>query len=218
MRYAMPETTSAANKLVSHLKGFRDHLKPDEQPVMTMPAIWQSAHGQGNQACDVVLTNQRLIGYIYKSFPRTYLFFESIDLPAISQVSLQQRTYEPIFREILVSDNRQQIYIRAPRQKIETLFKSLRAAVDGQTPDIAPANEQSRISTVFERRAIRAEFEQSPLGITILFVGGIIFEIIGVVLWASTSNPTIGLPLCFAGFVAVATAIMSRRSKRVSKR
>lgn len=217
----MPEsvsTASTAEKLVSHLKGFRNHLKPGEQAVMTMPAIWQREGGEGTQACDVVLTNQRLIGYIYKTFPRERLFFESIDLPALSQVSLQQRTYEPLFREILLSDNRQRIYVRAPRQKIEQLFKALRATMDGQTPTISAEEGEetghSRISTIFERRAIHGQFEQSSLATTILFVGGIVLEIVGVLLWAATNSPSIGLPLCVAGFAAVTTGILNRRSKR----
>jgi len=61
---------------------------------------------------------------------------------------------------------------------------------------------------------MRASFERSSLAIVLLFVGGLILEIGGALLWRVTQSAQIGLPLCIAGFVAVATSIMIARQRR----
>jgi hypothetical protein len=66
---------------------------------------------------------------------------------------------------------------------------------------------------VYERQEVRGPFETSLLGITVLFVGGLILEIIGIMLWMSTGSAAMGLPLCFAGLLAVFFAIRTGRQR-----
>jgi hypothetical protein len=218
-----------AEKIFTRLKGLRNHMQPGEEPLFSVPAIWDSGRGQHSMACDVVLTNQRLLGYVFVTFPRERLFLEALTLARITAVSFRQKTYEPIFRELLVSDGEQKVYIRAPRQKIEALYQELRSAIEQYAPAAEPAlgDEQenevpdvpmNRHSTTpaapaYGRQEIRTTFERSPLAITLLFVGGLILEIGGAVLWAVTHSAQTGLPLFIAGVVAVITATLVRRQR-----
>ncbi len=187
---------------------------------MTIPAIWDSGWEQPSMPCDVVLTNQRLIGYVFVTFPRQRLFLETLSLSAITTVSLRHKSFEPLFRELLVSEGQRKVYIRAPRQKIESLYQALRSAIEQYAPgDVEPrfivgndANVE-HVSPVFGRQEIRSEFQNSPLAITLLFTGGLVLEIAGAVLWAITQSVQVGLPLIIAGLIAVFTAFMLRRQR-----
>ncbi len=209
-----------AEKILASLKGLRDHMQPAEEPLMTIPAIWDSGWEQPSMPCDVVLTNQRLIGYVFVTFPRQRLFLETLSLSAITTVSLRHKSFEPLFRELLVSEGQRKVYIRAPRQKIESLYQALRSAIEQYAPgDVEPrfivgndANVE-HVSPVFGRQEIRSEFQNSPLAITLLFTGGLVLEIAGAVLWAITQSVQVGLPLIIAGLIAVFTAFMLRRQR-----
>jgi hypothetical protein len=182
--------------------------------------IWNSQERQHSTPCDVVLTNQRLIGYYFVSFPRERLFFEELTLSHITHVSLRQKSFEPIFRELMISEGQRKIYIRAPRQKIETLYAELRSAIEQDAPasesvfEHESSDQSSRPSPAYGRQEIRAPFANSPLAITLLFIGGLILEIVGAILWAVAHSSQAGLPLCVAGFISVITATLVRRQRR----
>ncbi len=209
-----------AEKILASLKGLRDHMQPGEEPLMTIPAIWDSGWEQRSMPCDVVLTNQRLIGYVFVTFPRQRLFLETLSLNAVTTVSLRHKSFEPLFRELLVSEGQRKVYIRAPRQKIESLYQALRNAIEqyapgGVEPRFIVGNDANveHVSPVFGRQEIRSEFQNSPLAITLLFTGGLLLEIAGAVLWAITQSVQVGLPLIIAGLIAVFTAFMLRRQR-----
>jgi hypothetical protein len=215
----MQQKNATADKLLKQLKGLRNHLQPGEEPIFTVPAIWDNGQAQRSMPCDVVLTNQRLFGYVYVTFPRERLFLDALSLTEIKAVTFRQKTFEPVFRELLVSDGQRKVYIRAPRRKIESLYEALRSAMEQYAPKAQPALEHEETSNVnetapsFGRQEIRTTFESSPLAIILLFIGGLILEIGGIVLWTATQSTQIGLPLIVAGIVAVITAILVRRQK-----
>ena len=173
--------------------------------------------------CEIVLTNQRLIGYAHIKFPRERLFLETFPLTTITTVSLRQKSFEPLFRELLVSDGRRKAYLRSSRDKIELLYSSLRSAIETYAPGTPLTTQTSTVevdkdntarpSPVYGRQEIRTTFEQSSLGITILFIGGILLEIVGAISWSVTSSTQVGLPLCIAGFVSVLVSILLRRTR-----
>ena len=209
----------SAQKIFASLKGLRDHMQPDEEPLTTIPAIWDSGLNQRSMPCDVVLTNQRLIGYVFVTFPRERLFLEALSLSVITTVSLRHKSFEPLFRELLVSDSQRKVYIRAPRQKIERLYQALRGAIEQYAPaaQLPLHNEETDAGgvdhggPVYGRQEIRREFYRSPLAVTLLFIGGLLLEIGGAVLWAITQSAQAGLPLFIAGFIAVFTAFVVRK-------
>lgn len=215
----MPPKTETAEKILARLKGLRNHMQAGEEPLFTVPAIWDSGQEQRSMACDVVLTNQRLFGYVHVTFPRERLFLDALVLTNIKAVTLRHKTFEPVFRELLVSEGQRKIYIRAPRQKIEKLYEALHSAIEQYAPDTqaALAEEEAgniaQASPTYRRQEISTSFERSPLAITILFIGGLLLEIGGVVLWAVTQSAQTGLPLIIAGLVAVITAILVRRQR-----
>ena len=217
----MPPQSRTAEKILSRLKGLRKHLQADEEPLFSVPAIWDGGQSQRSIACDVVLTNQRLFGYMYVNFPRERLFLDALQLNSIKAVSLRRKTYEPVFRELLVSEEQRKVYIRAPRQKIESLYEALRAAIAQYAPsaqvalgdDGGSSPSQVTPSPVYGRQEIRTSFERSPLAIILLFVGGLLLEILGAVAWAATQSAQTGLPLIIAGLAAVVTAILLRRAR-----
>jgi hypothetical protein len=215
----MQSKNGNADKIMKRLKGLRAHLQPDEEPLFSVPAIWDSGRDQNSKACDVVLTNQRLFGYVYVTFPRERLFLDALTLAEIKAVTFRQKTFEPVFRELLVSDGQHKVYIRAPRKKIERLYEALQSAMERYGPNIQPAlqSEETKpineTTTAFGRQEIRTTFERSPLAITLLFIGGLVLEIGGIVLWVTTQSSQTGLPLIVAGFVAVITAILVRRQR-----
>jgi hypothetical protein len=215
----MQSKNVTSNKIIKHLKGLRTHLLPDEEPLFTVPAIWDSGKDQHSEPCDVVLTNKRLFGYVYITFPRERLFLDALNLTEIKAITFRQKTFEPVFRELLVSDGQHKVYIRAPRKKLERLYAALQSAMERYGPNTHPSeqNEETKpaneTSAVFGRQEIRTTFERSPLALILLFVGGLILEIGGIVLWTTTKSAPTGLPLIVAGFVAVITAILVRRQR-----
>jgi hypothetical protein len=215
----MPSQSKTAEKILTRLKGLRNHMQADEEPLFSVPAIWDGGQSQHSTPCDVVLTNQRLFGYIFVSFPRERLFLDALQLNDIKAVSLRHKTYEPIFRELLVSNGQRKVYIRAPRQKIESLYEALRAAIAQYAPSTQvaiedePSSSQTTSSPVYGRQEIRTSFERSPLAIILLFVGGLLLEILGAFVWVATQSAQTGLPPIIAGLIAVITAILLRRTR-----
>lgn len=215
----MPSRTESAEKILGRFKGLQKQMQASEMPLFTVPAIWDGGQGQRSMPCDVVLTNQRLFGYVFTSFPRERLFLDALSLAKIKAVSLRHRSFEPLFRELLVSDGQRKVYIRAPRQKIESLYDALRMAIEQHAPSAQAALiEEEAVSAdrtfpAFGRQEIRARFERSPLAITLLFIGGLILEIGGAVVWAASHSEQAGLPLIIAGVVAVITAFLVRRQR-----
>lgn len=223
--------TQTPEKIFRQFKDLRQHLQAGEIPIYSGPAIWDGGQGPHSTPCDIIVTNQRLFGYSYTRFPRERLFLDALPLDTITGISLRQKSFEPLFRELGVRTTKRTVYIRAPRQKIEQLYDVLRSAT-GQAggihtspglnlADAHPtassrpfAPPESPASPVFGRQEIRASFEHSSLAIVLLFVGGLILEIGGVLLWLATQSAQVGLPLCFAGFVAVVTAILNVRQRR----
>ena len=207
------------DKIIRDLKGLRSQLQPDEEPLFTVPAIWDSGQDERSVPCDVVLTNKRLFGYVYITFPRERLYLDALTLNAIKVVTFRQKTFEPVFRELLVSDGQHKVYIRAPRKKLEGLYEALHLAMEryGPNKQAALQNEESKpinvTSTTFGRQEIRTTFERSPLAIILLFIGGLILEIGGIIVWSTTQSASTGLPLIVAGFVAIMTAFLVRRQR-----
>jgi hypothetical protein len=220
----VPNTKSTADKILAQIKSLHKHLQPDEQPLLTLPAIWDAGQNTKSIACDVILTDQRLLGYYFVSFPRERLFLDALALQEIRTVAIRQKNFEPLFRELLVSDAQRKIYIRAPRQKIEMFYTELRSAIETYAQANTPtydtddtANEQIAITAspapVYGRQEIKTAFESSNMAILLLFMGGLGLEIGGATLW-ETVGQAIGLPLCLAGFVLVFAAIVQRRQRR----
>jgi hypothetical protein len=206
-----------AEHILTQVKGLSAHLQPDEQPLLALPAICEKR----GTPCDVIITDQRLLGYYRVSFPRERLFLDALPLAQIRNVSLREKSFEPIFRELMVSANQRKVYIRAPRQKIEQLYAELRSAIETyvQNPVSEPelesgsAPEETVPAPVFGRQEIRTEFERSNTAIMLLFVAGVVLEIGGALLWGSIGQ-SIGLPLCIAGFVMVFASFVQRRQQR----
>lgn len=219
------QTTSSARdaqKILRRVKGLREQMQPGEEPVLSAAGIWDSGKEQRSTPCEVIVTNRRLLGfYTSRISPRSRLFLEQIDLANITAVSLRQKTYEPIFRELMVSEGKRKVYIRAPRRIIEAMYAALQTAIgqverkapvafEGEprqklTPDAAPS------APVYGRQDVRTTFEGSPLAIILLFVGGLVIEVAGFALWGITGSVQVGVPLFFAGLVAVITAMILRR-------
>jgi|GEM_PF-556087 len=231
----MAKTTS--DKILSHLKGLQAQMREGEQPLFTIPAIWENAVEHESNACDLVLTNQRLFGYIYTTFPREHLFLDALELHEITTVSIREKNFETLFRELLVSAGHKRVYIRATRKKIEEAAAALRSALAEYAPATHAAleaktgkpgttdtldgqgntaNEIEKESTTptYSREQVRQPFNRSPLGITLLLVGGLVLEVLGILAWAATGDAQTGLPLCFAGIVAVVVATLTRRQLR----
>src|SRR5947207_14689314 len=180
-------TTRTIEKIFRRVKGLRDQMQPGEEPLLAVPAIWDSGQEQHSTPCEVIVTNQRLLGYYSVSFPRKRLFLEELSLATLTTVSLRHKTYEPLFRELLVSEGRRKVYIRAPRRYIEALFAALRSATGEYVPAAQPTFEDNpgKDAAVYGRQDIRTSFDRSPLAITLLFVGGIVLAILGFVLWCA---------------------------------
>ncbi len=213
--------TTTAEKILRRFKGLRLHLQQDETPFFTMPAIWDGGQESHGTACDIIVTNQRVFGYIYTTFPRERLFLNALPLASIRAVTLREKSFEPLFRELLLSSSKRKIYIRAPRQKIESLQETLRAAMAQESAETQPDADlvdtplmTTTQAPVYGKQDMRGTFERSPLAIVALFVGGLALEILGAVLWIVSQSAQAGLPLCAAGFVAVVTSILVLRQRR----
>ncbi|MBO0790178.1 MAG: hypothetical protein J2P36_04435 [Ktedonobacteraceae bacterium] len=215
-------TRTPAEKILARTKGLHKQLQTGEQPQMSIPAIWDGGQQAHSTACDIIITNQRLLGYYLVSWPRERLFLDDLALADITTVSLRQKKFEPVFRELLVSTSERNVYIRAPRAKIETLYNALRCSIESHVPSAspsftsdeaaqpAPTTDEPSAAT-FEHQEVSRPFETSPLAITLLLMGGLLVEIIGLLLWINTRSSAIGLPLLIAGIVAVVVATMLRR-------
>ena len=220
----MPTQTSTAEKILRNIKGLRTHLQEGEEPVFAIPAIWDAGQGRTSTPCDVIVTNQRLIGFYMRSFPREHVFLDALNLRELVNVTWRQKSYEPVFREILVSDGRRNVYIRAPKRKCEALYAALREETEKISGKVPVENattttaEELEVTTTprtaYGRQDIRTAFDTSILAVLILFVGGMLLEVIGILLWIYTQNRQIGLPLAVAGFAAVIAAILIRLQKR----
>lgn len=241
----MPARRTNAEKILARLKGLASYLQPNEEPIAAFPAIWDNA--SGSTLCDVVITQQRVIGFYFRSFPRERLFLDSLSLSQIKSVTFRQKSHEPLFRELFITEDNRQVYVRAPRKKIADLHAALQAAIDQYGVSKAPhgqedtdvgqdlgderlelingeqkvvdegqeavGNIQASQQTLYGRQELQKPFETSTLVILLLFVGGIVLEIVGVRLWSVTGDAQIGFPLCFAGFVAVGASIWLRRKQ-----
>lgn len=217
----MAAQTTTVEKILRRFKGLRQHLQENETPLFTVPAIWDGGQESHGTACDIIVTNQRVFGYIYATFPRERLFLDALPLASIRAVTLREKSFEPLFRELLLSSSKRKVYIRAPRQKIESLQAALRSAmmqVSAETRPDAGTVDTSSMTTaqapIYGKQDIRGTFERSPLAIVMLFVGGLALEVLGALLWIVSQSAQAGLPLCAAGFVAVATSILVLRQRR----
>jgi hypothetical protein len=226
----MPSTNQnkVAERILGQLKGLRERMQSGEEPLLDIPGIWDSKQEETGQsmACDIVLTNQRLMGYAYTAFPRERLFLEAIPLAEITAVSLRHKTFEPLFRELLVRDGERKVYIRTSRRHIEALYEGLRSAIEEYAPQAqsaleheenhteAPASASSRPSPVYGRQDIRTAFENSPLAVTLLLIGGLALEVVGILVWVITKSASTGGPLFFAGLLCVIFSIIVNRQRR----
>lgn len=218
---------TSSEKILARFKGLQTQMRDGEQPLYTTPIIWVNATTQESNACDLVLTNQRVFGYISITFPRARLFLDDLALESIRAVSLREKSYQGVFRELLVSDGQKKVYLRAPRAKIEATYAALREAIeqyassaqstpatDGLENESDDATAARQATPIFGRQEIRQSLERSPLGIALLLTGGLLLEIFGALAWASTRSAQIGLPLCAAGLIAVFVAMLTRRQLR----
>src|SRR3989440_10356508 len=135
-------TARTIEKIFRRVKGLRDQMQPGEEPLLAVPAIWDSGNEQHSTPCEVIVTNQRLLGYYSVHFPRKRLFLEELSLAALTTVSLRHKTFEPLFHELLVSEGRRKVYIRAPRRYIEALFTALRSATEQHVSTTQPTFEE----------------------------------------------------------------------------
>ncbi|HVB22362.1 MAG TPA: hypothetical protein VNG51_10485 [Ktedonobacteraceae bacterium] len=218
------QTNRNTQKILARTKGLRQQLQPGEEPLLKIPAIWDNGQTHHSKPCDVIVTNMRLIGFELVTFPRERLFLEDFPLASLRSITLRHKTYEPLFRELAISDGKRKVLIRAPRKHIENLYTALRSTIEQYTPTTHPdfADEQANVventqpttpATVYGRQDIRATFEHSPLAIVLLFVGGLVLELIGVAGWLLTGNIQVGIPLFVAGFLAVIVATLVRRQR-----
>lgn len=224
------QTGRSAQKILTRTKGLRQHLQPGEKPLLKVPAIWDNGQAYHSKPCDVIVTNERLIGFELVTFPRERLFLEDFPLSSLTSVTLRHKTFEPLFRELAISDGERKVSIRATRRLIETLYTGIRSAAEQYTPTANPdfadeqvnetnetnetkETQQTPSATVYRRQDIRTTFERSPLAIVLLFVGGIVLELIGVAGWLLTGNIQVGIPLFIAGLLAVIVATLVRRQR-----
>ena len=215
---------SNEEKILASIKGLREHMQADEKPLTTIPGTWYSIPlGEGEPrttTCEIVLTNQRLLGFLYVKFPRERLFLEAFSLASITKLSFRQKSFDRLFRELLVSDGLREASIRSSREKIEVLNQEIQSAIAIYAPHTTSFPQSSseadtvRPTPIYERKEFTTTFEQSRLGVTALFVGGLLLEIIGIIAWSATKSGQIGLPLCIAGVFAVFIATLVRRQSR----
>jgi hypothetical protein len=212
------ETRTASQKITASLKGLRDHLQENEQPIINIPGIWDNGLQNRSTACDIVLTNQRLLGYYKVSFPRERFFLDTLPLSSIRMVTLQQKR-EPDLRELLVRTGNREVYIRSSRQKIEVLNTALHSAIEQDESDAstnfetAGATQQETQPQTHERQEMHKPMSDAPLNITLLFTGGLFLEVLGALLWSSTHSAQIGAPLVIAGFVSWLVAMLLRKKR-----
>ena len=161
---------------------------------------------------------------MHTKFPRERLFLEAFSLKNITNLAFRQRSFDPLFRELSLSESTRTSYIRSSREKIELLYQEIQIAIATYAPhstsstpsSVDDTNDEAtvRSAPIYERKTIRTTFEQSSLGITALFVGGLLLEVIGIIAWSLTQSIQVGLPLCLAGLLAVFIATLSVRQRR----
>lgn len=237
----MPLTTDAAEKILNRVKGLRAQMQAGEEPILALPAIWDGGQSRNSTPCDVIVTNQRVLGYYYRGFPRERIFVDSVELSQLRTVTWRDKSYEPVFREIMMSNGLRTIYVRTPRQKSEQLYQTLRTLTEKnehwrEHPDALaseptqgastpasvytsanePAQVQQQPGPVYTRETVRRPFENSSLAAVLLLVGGVILEIGSLLLLFTTHSSSISVPLFIAGFVAVAASYVARRPKKSS--
>lgn len=210
----VPGKPQTAQHILAQTKGLQNHLAPNEEPLLVLPGIWDGGRSKSPTPCDIVLTSERLFGFYEVRFPRERIFLDGLQLETISHVSLRQKSYDILFRELMVSNEQRKVYIRAPRAKIEELYTVLRSTIERYAPSALSALEDvpERPALVYGRQDILTPFESSLLAIALLFVGGICLELLGAALWM-IQGAQVGSPLCLAGFVAVTMALILRRRK-----
>jgi hypothetical protein len=227
------DNSRTAERIFKRLKGLRERMQPGEVPLLDIPGIWDGGQEGHSKGSDIVLTNQRLMGYVFTTFPRERLFLEAVPLSEITAVSLRHKSHEPLFRELLVrGSGDHKVYIRSSRRHTDMLYRALRSAIEEYAPQaqfatedegdqedrhVMPQSPPAAATTrapVYGRQDIRTAFENSPLAITLLLVGGIALEIIGALLWAATQSAATGGPLFFAGLLCVIFAIIVKRQQR----
>src|SRR5579863_1691782 len=104
------QTGRRAQKILARTKGLRQQMQPGEIPLSKFPAIWDNGQMHHSKPCNVIVTNTRLLGFELVTFPRERLFLEEFPLPLLSSVTLRHKTYEPLFRELAVSDGTHKVY------------------------------------------------------------------------------------------------------------
>ncbi len=220
----MLQRTATGERILARIKGLRGYLEEGEEPVLALPGIWDNGESSHSTACDIIVTNRRVIGFYYRSFPRERVFIDSLKLAELNNVTWREKSYEPVFREILLSDGKRKVYVRTARQKSEELYAALRTTtdttiVDQQASEAHNDEAANKVelaqssNTTYDRQDIKRTFDNSTLAVLLLFVGGIILEIIGVILWIVTRSAPTGTPLFIAGFLAVFVAILVRRQQ-----
>src|SRR5213080_3356694 len=107
-----PDNTRSRENIFRRVRRLREQMQPDEEPLLAVPAIWDSGQGPRSVPCDVIVTSHRLMGYYSVTLPRKRLFLEDIALANITAVSLRQKTFQPVFHELLVSAGQRKVYIR----------------------------------------------------------------------------------------------------------
>lgn len=236
----MPNKPGTAEKILNRTKGLRAQMQEGEEPQLALPGIWDNGQSKTSTACDVIVTNQRILGYYYKSFPREHLFVDALNLADLKQVTWREKSHEPIFREILVSDGQRQVYIRTPRQKCEELYATLKEGTQHtitsapatsyeqqvreegttpstdteQTPLSSTVPQSQQQATIYGREEIKRPFEYSSLAVVLLLVGGIFLELIGIIAWSATNQSSVGVPLIIAGLLAFIVSIVVRKQSR----
>ncbi len=208
----MPDETIQSQKILaqSSLRGIDPYIHLNEAALLTIPAIWDNGQSQKSRPCEIVLTDQRLLGF-FRSRRETSV--EEFALEAIQTVTFREKQYEPIFRELLVSDGVRRVFIRAPKKKLEELYIRLQATLKLQT-STGEAVTASKSSPTFERENLStASYESSSAGLTMLLGLGIAMECLSLFLCTAAQNLQAAAPLFIVGFMAVCLAFIIRRRR-----
>ncbi|GER83199.1 hypothetical protein KTAU_18360 [Thermogemmatispora aurantia] len=223
-----PSQARAGRRILRRFRGLQAHLQPDEELLGSRPVIWSSQQ-HGRVACDVILTNRRLLGYYQVRFPRPRLFLEAIPLTEITAITLRMPQSRVLLYELLISFGEGSVLLRAPQRTIDYLYDTLRHLSEGSRQEPGPmAAEQEPSPTRaassqqepscgqsphFARRQLAGTAERSPTAIAAIFACGLILEIIAVYLWLTTGSLATSLPPFGAGLLAVLTAILVYRQR-----
>ncbi|WP_376795065.1 TRIC cation channel family protein [Thermogemmatispora sp.] len=213
----------AARRILRRFRGLQAHLQPGEEPLGSRPVIWHSQE-HGAVACDVILTNRRLLGYYQTRFPRSRLFLEAIPLQEITSLTQRIPQSKSLLHELLIISGQGQVLLRAPRRSIEQLCEAIRLLKEGASQEREAASSSAVAAGGEEeperepplrlaRQQLVGSAERSPAAIAAIFACGLILEIIAVFLWATTGSLATSLPPFGAGLLAVLTAILVYRQR-----